>query len=82
MHRHEVVGAGPALAIEITWDDDQWLAVEATTAAFGEGDTPAEAQEDLLKSLREYRRALEAEPGLLADRLTEHLRLLNTALGE
>jgi hypothetical protein len=71
-----------SLTVQVFWDDDQWLAIEAFTDAFGEGDTPAEAQKDLLDSLHEYRRALGAEPGPLSDRLADHLRLLNAALGE
>ncbi len=68
--------------VEIVWDEDQWVATEAATQIFGEGDTVAEANADLFASLSAYHQALAGERGKLSPRLEEHLMLLDAVLGK
>lgn len=67
------------LEIVVEWDADQYVAVEGLTNMFGEGDSPPEALEDLVLSLRELRDALAIDDGRLAPDLQEQLEVLRAS---
>lgn len=68
------------LAMAVHYDADQWVAVEAATGMFGEGDTELEALRDLVVSLYELRGDLAGAYENLDDRLEQQLRMLSRSL--
>lgn len=56
--------------------EDYFAAMEDTANQFGEGDTAAEALDDLLVSLREYREDLQASDSVLLPHQKQHLSYL------
>jgi hypothetical protein len=64
------------LQISVAPEDDQWVAVEYLTSMFGEGDHPAAAVDDLIRSLRELHDDLEAHVGRMVPAFERQLDAL------
>jgi hypothetical protein len=72
---------GRKLRVTLVFEDNQWIAQEAFTAMFGEGDTQEAAMEDLFGSLTALFQELDANQDDLAPRLKGQLRELRALFG-
>lgn len=54
------------IRVLLSWDLDQWVAVEPGTGLFGEGDEPNDALRDLMSTLLDHARDLQAHRGRMA----------------
>ena len=67
----------PSLSIALRYESGQYVAVEDQTGMFGEGDTPREALDDLIRSLYDHRRDLAQHERQLSAHLRGQLEVLN-----
>lgn len=72
---------GQRLSVEVNYDEEQWVAVEAHTGMFGEGDTRTAALDDLTHGLFELRTELANHRESLAPRLRGELAAIEAYIG-
>jgi len=68
------------LVAEVRFESDKYVAVDYQVDEYGIGDSPQEAEQDLLDSLVDYLVSLERRENRLADRERNNLQILRSIL--
>ncbi len=71
---------GAGLTAEVKIEDDKYVVVDYRVDEYGIGDSPQEAQQDLLDSLVDYLVSLERRENRLGDKERLNLQVLRTIL--